>query len=489
MFKRIIKVPRVISYSCLRASTFTPASFSVKAEAVKSEVEKILVKDGIDIKEIAKVVARSSAAPPSVQAQEKIKVSEKVFKDDDPLPVTYEDVSRAMYRIRDGIKRTHCALSLEFTALCGCDVYLKKDFKQRTGSFKERGARNSLILLSPEEKLKGVVTASAGNHALALAWHGRSLGVPVTCVMPTLAPLTKVDNCRKYGANVVLKGQHIGEAKEYARETFPDLKYINGYDDPEIIAGAGTMGIEILEQVPEVDVVLVPVGGAGLIAGVSLAIKTMRPTVEVIGIEPENVASYAAAIKAGKPVNGFKEATLADGLAVPIVGPTSFHVARKYVDYSAEVSEKMIAIAVLRLIEMEKLVVEGGGAAALAAILPGGPLYGKFNGKKVVVPLCGGNIDTTVLGRVIDRGLAADQRLVRFAATVSDRPGGIATLARDLADMGVSVKDIYHERAWLHSRVDQVVVKCVVETTGAKHSEEMLKYIESRGYPVVRDDY
>ena len=349
-----------------------------------------------------------------------------------------------------------------------------------------RGGRNSLMLLSPESKQLGVITASAGNHALALAHHGADLGIPVTCVMPTTAPLTKVDKCRKLGANVILHGMHIGEAKEFAQTEYPQKKYINGYDDPEIIAGAGTMGIEILEQVPDADVVLVPVGGAGLIAGVSLAIKTLRPHVEVIGVEPENVASYKAALKAGRPVNGFKEATLADGLAVPVVGPHSFHVARKHVDYSVEVSEKMIAIAVLRLIEMEKIVVEGGGAAALAAILPGGALYGKFAGKKVVIPLCGGNIDTTVLGRVIDRGLAADSRLIRFSATVSDRPGGIATLARDMADQGVSVKDIYHERAWLHSRVDQVMVKCVVETTGKEHSDKLLGFLESRGYPIVR---
>ena len=153
------------------------------------------------------------------------------------------------------------------TELCGCTVYLKKDFKQLTGSFKERGGRNALMLLSQEARLTGVITASAGNHALALAWHGKDLGIPVTCVLPTVAPLTKVENCRKYGANVILQGSHIGEAKEYAQKTYPEMKYINGYDDPEIIAGAGTMGIEILEQVPDVDVVLVPVGGAGLIAG------------------------------------------------------------------------------------------------------------------------------------------------------------------------------------------------------------------------------
>lgn len=305
--------------------------------------------------------------------------------------------------------------------------------------------------------------------------------------MPLTAPLTKVSKCRKFGANVILHGAHIGEAKEFAQREHSALKYINGYDDPEIIAGAGTMGIEILEQVPDVDVILVPVGGAGLIAGVSLAVKTLRPNVEVIGVEPENVASYAAALAAGYPVNGFKEATLADGLAVPVVGPTSFEIARRFVDYSVTVSEKLIAIAVLRLIETEKLVVEGGGAAALAAILPGAPLYGKFKGKKVCVPLCGGNIDTTVLGRVIDRGLAADQRLIRFAATVSDRPGGIAQLSRDMADMGVSVKDIYHERAWLHSRIDQVIIRCVVETTGAEHSGKMYEYLESKGYPIMRD--
>jgi len=403
------------------------------------------------------------------------------------LPVSFEDVSRAYYRIQSGIKRTHCDVSQFLSEICECNVILKKDFNQFTGSFKERGGRNALLLLSPEAKAKGVITASAGNHALALAWHGKDLGVPVTCVMPSVAPLTKIEKCRKFGANIILHGAHIGEAKEFAQAEHPDLKYINGYDDPEIIAGAGTMGIEILEQAPNLDVVLVPVGGAGLIAGVSLAVKILKPHAQVIGVEPENVASFAAALEAGFPVNGFKEATLADGLAVPVVGATSFKVAQRYVDYTCQVSEKMIALSMLRLIEMERLVVEGGGATALAAILPGGPLFGKFKGMNVCVLLCGGNVDTTTLGRVIDRGLAADQRLIRFSATVSDRPGGIAKLARDMADIGVSIKDIYHERAWLHSRVDQVLVKCVVETTGQAHSERLLSYLEEKGYPIVRD--
>jgi threonine dehydratase len=370
--------------------------------------------------------------------------------------VSYEDVSRALYRIRSGVRYTPCDMSDFISEICETQIYFKKDFMQYSGSFKERGGRNALMVLSPEAKRLGVVTASAGNHALALAWHGKNLGIPVTCVMPSTAPLTKVEKCRKFGANVILKGQHIGEAKEYAQEHYSELKYINGYDDPEIIAGAGTMAIEILEKVPDVDVVLIPVGGAGLIAGMSLVFKSLRPDIEVIGVEPVNVASFAAAMEAGKPVYTFKDPTLADGLAVPVVGPTSFNVAKRFVDSSVAVTEQMISIAVLRLLELEKMVVEGGGACGLAAVLPGGPLFGKFRGKKVVIPLCGGNIDTTTLGRVIERGLASDKRLIRFAATVSDRPGGIATLCRDMADQGVSIKDIYHERAWLHSHVDQV---------------------------------
>lgn len=425
---------------------------------------------------------------PTIASLTSIPISvRRINSDAKSLPVSFEDVSRANYRIASGIRRTHCDKSQFLSELCGCNVWLKKDFTQFTGSFKERGGRNALMSLSPEEAAKGVITASAGNHALALAWHGKDLGIPVTCVMPSTAPLTKVDKCRIFGANVILHGAHIGEAKEFAQAEHPELRYINGYDDPEIIAGAGSMGIEIIEQVKDVDVILVPVGGCGLIAGVSLAAKTLKPHVKVIGVEPENVPSFQAALDAGYPVNGFKEGTLADGLAVPVVGATSFQVARHYVDYSCVVSEMNIAIAILRLIEIEKIVVEGGGATGLAAILPGGPLFGKFPGLNVVVPLCGGNIDTTTLGRVIERGLAADQRLIRFSATVSDRPGGIASLARDMADMGVSVKDIYHERAWLHSRVDQVMVKCVVETTGKEHCERLFNYLEGKGYPLVKD--
>mmetsp|Transcript_76240 Transcript_76240/g.217846 ORF Transcript_76240/g.217846 Transcript_76240/m.217846 type:complete len:405 (-) Transcript_76240:1396-2610(-) len=305
------------------------------------------------------------------------------------------------------------------------------------------------IPISSEEQSKvGVIAASAGNHALALAWHGKQMGIPVTVLMPTLAPLAKVSRCRAFGANVVIHGANIGEAKLLA-ETDPEfagLQYINGYDDPEIVAGAGTMGLEILEQLPEADFVIIPCGGAGLLAGSALAIKTLKPTCHVIGVEPKRCASFLAALEAGEPVAAPTTPTLADGLAVPTVGGNAFLVAREYADDIEQVGEHEIALAMLRLIESEKLVVEGGGAAGLAAILPGGPLHHK----------------------------------VRFVAQVSDQPGGIAGLTKLLADEGGSIKDIYHERAWLQTSISNVQAKVILETTGKEHADRIKDKLEEK---------
>ncbi|CAB9505570.1 L-threo-3-hydroxyaspartate ammonia-lyase [Seminavis robusta] len=413
---------------------------------------------------------------------------------DDPsadLPISFADISRAHVAIRDGIVRTQCEKSFFLSELVGANIYLKPEFRQFTGSFKERGARNAILQLKRKaggDKIKGVIAASAGNHALALAYHGQSLNVPVTVVMPTVAPLSKVDKCRKFGARIIIEGAHIGESKTYAESVVQNegLTYINGYDDPEICAGAGTIGIEMVDDVPDVDAVVVPVGGAGLIAGISCAVKTLKPECKVIGVEPEYAASYTAAIKAGKPVPAQVTPTLADGLAVPVVGAHAFEVAKHYVDECVLTNEKQISLAVLRLIENEKMVVEGGGAAGLAALLPGGALdRADLKGKNIIVPLCGGNIDTTVLGRVIDRGLSADNRLCNFYVTVSDRPGGIANFTALLSKEGASIKDIYHERAWLHTHVDQVQVKCVVELQGTEHGKRVKKALLDAGYPVA----
>uniref|UniRef100_A0AAV1VD80 Tryptophan synthase beta chain-like PALP domain-containing protein n=1 Tax=Peronospora matthiolae TaxID=2874970 RepID=A0AAV1VD80_9STRA len=409
--------------------------------------------------------------------------------DVEPESVSFEDISTASFRIRDGIQQTHCEYTPLLSQRMGVELYLKKDHRQMTGSFKERGARNALLQLTDQEKQHGVVAASAGNHAQALAYHGRLLGIPVTCVMPKVAPLTKIMRCRELGARVVLHGEHILEAREKAEDFVRDenLMYINGFDRPEIIAGAGTMGIEILHQVPDVDAIIVPIGGGGLIAGISLAVKTLSPNVQVIGVEPEYCASFSEALKAGKPVHMPSKPTLADGLAVPCVGANAFEIARTYVDKVVTVSERSIALSVLRLVELEKVVVEGGGASSLAALIDG--KLPELQGKRVVLPLTGGNIDTPVLGRVIDRGLAADGRLVRFVATVSDRPGGIAQLTCFLRDFGVSVKDIYHERAWVHASISHVAVKCVVETQSSEHALELKQHLEDEGYPLIWESF
>jgi len=412
------------------------------------------------------------------------------------LPVTFADISRANVAIRDGVIRTTCKKSYFLSELLGANIFLKTEFQQFTGSFKERGARNAILTLlreQGEESLKqsGVIAASAGNHALALAYHGKDLGVPVTVVMPTVAPLAKVDKCRKFGAKVIIKGAHIGEAKEFAEELIAseNQSYVNGYDDPPIIAGAGTIGIEMIEDVPDLDAVVVPIGGAGLIAGIACAVKTLKPSAKVYGVEPEFAASYTEALKAGKPVPAHVTPTLADGLAVPVVGPHAFEVARHYVDECVTCTEKEVSLAILRLIENEKMVVEGGGASGLAALLPGAQLdRPELKGKNIVVPLCGGNIDTTVLGRVLERGLAADNRMKSLVAMVSDRPGGIAKLATLLADHGASIKDMYHERAFLHSNIDHVRVKCVLELQGKDHAKELKRALEEKGYNPVWDD-
>src|SRR5436305_2472432 len=273
------------------------------------------------------------------------------------------------------------------------EIFCKFDNAQRTGSFKERGARNALAQLSPEQKKRGVIAASAGNHAQALAYQGKLLGIPATVVMPQYAPLIKITNCQKLGANVVLHGKDFAEARAHAHHLADkeSLAYIDGYDDPAIIAGQGTMGIEIVDQVKDVEAVIVPVGGAGLIAGVSLAVKTLRPQTKVIAVESENVASFSAALEASEPTKIALHPTLADGLAIPQVGANAFAIARGHVDQAITVSEEQIAIAILRLIELQKTVVEGAAATPLAAVLSG--KLPELVQKRVVLLLCGGNID------------------------------------------------------------------------------------------------
>jgi threonine dehydratase len=395
--------------------------------------------------------------------------------------ITFKEIEAARERIAGAVYLSPCASSIPLSEITGMEIFCKLDNLQRTGSFKERGARNALAQLPPEQKKRGVIAASAGNHAQALAYQGRLLGVPATVVMPQYAPLIKVNNCQKLNANVVLHGKDFAEAKAHAHEIAAEkgLAYIDGYDDPAIIAGQGTMGLEIVEQTPNLDAVIVPVGGAGLIAGVSLAIKTLRPQTKLIAVEAENVASFSAALEAGKPTRIALQPTLADGLAIPQVGTNAFEIASKHVDQAVTVSEEQIAIAILRLVELEKSVVEGAAATPLAAVLSG--KLRDLAGKRVVLLLCGGNIDPNILSRVIERGLVADGRLCRFTAVISDRPGGLADLANQIAATGASVKQVVHDRTFASSDVSTVNVLCTVETRNHEHLAQLRAQLKSHG--------
>src|SRR5256714_6020403 len=346
--------------------------------------------------------------------------------------ITFKEIEAARDRIAGAVFYCPCLPSIPLSEISGMQIFCKLDNLQRTGSFKERGARNALAQLSADQKKRGVIAASAGNHAQALAYQGKLLGIPATVVMPQYAPLIKVSNCQMLGANVVLHGKDFAEAKAHADEIAVEkgLAYIDGYDDPAIIAGQGTMGIEIIDQVKDLDAVIVPVGGAGLIAGVSLAVKNLRPQTKIIAVEAENVASFSAALEAGKPTRIALHPTLADGLAIPQVGSNAFAIAREHVDQTITVTEEQIAITILRLIELQKTVVEGAAATPLAAVLSG--KLSDLAGKRVVLLLCGGNIDPNVLSRVIERGLVADGRLCPFTPVIRRPPRGPAELPQQI---------------------------------------------------------
>ncbi len=403
------------------------------------------------------------------------------------MAIDFSDIEAAAERIKGKVYDSPCPPSVPLSEATGMQVFCKLEYLQRTGSFKERGACNALLLLSPEQKRSGVIAASAGNHALGVTYHAKLLGIPATVVMPRFAPLTKVANCRHLGANVILHGNTYDEARVQASQLAgkDGLTLIHGFDDDAVIAGQGTMGLEIVKQVPELDAIIVPIGGAGLIAGVALAIKTLKPGVRVIGVEPDCATSYVQSVKSNEPTVVAVKPTLADGLAVSCVGNNSFDIARRYVDQIVVVKERDIALAVLRLIELERSVVEGAGATPLAACLAG--VLPELAGKKVVLPLTGGNIDTTILGRILARGLASDGRLCRFSVIVSDRPGGLAQIAALIAEEGANIVNIAHDRAFAKGDINSATVNCIVETRDFGHIESLRQRLVKEGFEVVFD--
>lgn len=399
--------------------------------------------------------------------------------------LTLDDIRAARERIRSAIYHSPCPPSVPLSDLTGATIFCKLDLLQRTGSFKERGARNALLLLDAAARSRGVVAASAGNHALGLAWHGRLLGIPVTVVMPRFAPLVKVATCRRLGATVILHGDSFEEARAEAARIAADegRERIHGFDDLRVIAGQGTMALEVLEDVPDAEVIVVPTGGAGLLAGVATAAKAINPAIRIVAVEPAAAPSLGASLAAGHPVAVPARPTLADGLAVGRVGDVAFPIAAPLIDQVVTVDEDAIALAVLRLAELEKTVVEGAGAAALAALL--GDTPPEIRGRRVVILVCGGNIDLSILGRVIDHGLAADGRLWRFTTRVTDRPGGIARLSAVIAAVGASVLEITHDRTFAGPDVFSARVAVTVETADRGQIGALSTALTAAGFPLA----
>ncbi len=399
--------------------------------------------------------------------------------------VTLPDVRAALGRIRDRIYLSPCARSETLSRLTGTHAFLKLENLQMTGAYKERGALNKLLLLSPGERAMGLIAASAGNHAQGVAYHGGRLGVATTIVMPETTPIMKVANTRAHGARVVLHGANFDEAYAEARrlEQAEGLTFIHPFDDPAIIAGQGTVGLELVDQVPDLDAVLVPVGGGGLISGIAVAIKALRPAVRIIGVEAEGIPCMKAALAAGALVTLEPSSTLADGIAVKRAGDLTFEHVKAHVDEMVTVSEEEIASAILYLLEKEKTVTEGAGAVGVAALM--NQRVRGLEGKRVVPVISGGNIDVNLIARIIERGLVKDGRLVRVSVNLLDKPGQLAIVSTIISGARANVIEVHHTRAFA-SRFGNTTLQLTLETRGTEHVEEILAALRVEGYTVER---
>ncbi|WNZ60606.1 threonine ammonia-lyase [Myxococcus sp. MxC21-1] len=403
--------------------------------------------------------------------------------------VTLEDIQAARERLRSAIRPTPCPQSDYYTERTECAaVFFKLENLQRTGAFKERGALNKLLTLTEDERRRGVIAASAGNHAQGVAYHARRLGVSATIVMPERTPLIKVSRTRDdYGARVVLKGTNYDEAYAEALriQKAEDRAFIHPFNDPHVIAGQGTIGLELLEQCPDLEVVLVPIGGGGLISGIACALKETRPDIRVVGVQAETIASMKASVEAGERVLlAAAGTTIADGIAVKRVGDLTFPMVQKYVDEVVAVDEEEIAAAILTLLEQEKSVVEGAGAVGLAALLSGDVPAAR--GRRTAIILSGGNIDMNVISRIIERGLVKAGRLVQLEVRLPDRPGMLAKLTTQVADLRANVVEIHHERAFSKAGLGEAMVEVTLETTGPAQIEELERALHRLGWQVAR---
>ena len=395
--------------------------------------------------------------------------------------VTLEAIEGALARIRDAICVSPCAQSSALSALTGSPVFLKLENLQRTGAFKERGALNKLLLLTPEERKRGLITASAGNHAQGVAYHAGRLGIRAEIWMPLTTPLVKVSATRQYGAEVVLHGTNFDEAyegaQEHCRET--GLTFVHPFDDESVIAGQGTLALEVLQQVPNLEAVIVPVGGGGLISGMAVALKETNPNIRVIGVQTSLLPSMVTAVREGHPVKVPGVTTLADGIAVRVAGEKTLPLVRKYVDDLVVVDEEEIANAVLFLLEREKTLAEGAGACGVAALL-----HRKVSaiGKTTAVIVSGGNMDVNLLARIIERGLVKGGRLVRLRIVLPDHPGALHQLTNVIATHRVNIVETSYHRAFYGASLGHTVIDLTMETRGPEHSDELIEALRQAGY-------
>ena len=402
----------------------------------------------------------------------------------DPLMVTLGDIEKARSRIGDSVFLSPCSKSETLSRLTGCEVYLKLENLQMTGSYKERGSLNKILQLSDLQKAAGVITASAGNHAQGVAHAARLSGIEATIVMPETTPLSKIRGTQEFGATIVLHGGGYDEAYRKARELQKEkgCTFIHAFNDPHVIAGQGTIGLELLEQVPDVDAVVVPVGGGGLIAGIATAVKGIRSDVRVIGVEAERMPAMRASIKEGRVCPLPTINTLADGIAVANVGDHTLPIVQKLVSAIVTVNEEEIANAVMVLLEREKTLAEGAGAVGFAA------LYNRhvtdIVDRKVVVIISGGNIDMTLLSKILERGLESDGRLTRLKIVVPDKPGSIAELAALVARHRANILQISQNRSVIEVKLEETEVELTLETRGLDHTRLITNSINDHGFRV-----
>ncbi|MDX1648214.1 MAG: threonine ammonia-lyase [Myxococcota bacterium] len=395
------------------------------------------------------------------------------------MAVTLEDVKRAAEAIRGAVVETPLLHSVTLSELCGAEIWCKFENLQFTASFKERGALHRLLALTPEERRRGVVTMSAGNHAQAVAHHARRLGVPAVIVMPRFTPTVKVEQTRAFGAEVVLHGIDLSQAHERARtlERERDLVLVHPYDDERVIAGQGTVGLEMLARQPDLEVLVVPVGGGGLVAGIAVAAHGVAPHVEVVGVETERFPSMRQALR-GETVR-YGRGTLAEGIAVKEPGRHTLPLVRELVREIRLVGEAGIEEAVRLLLEVEKTVVEGAGAVPLAAVREAPE---RFAGRRVGLVLSGGNIDAMPLAAILQRGLVRRGRLARVRVAVPDHPGALAEVARCIGDADANIVEVQHQRAFSTLPLQAAEVEFVLQCRGHDHLEEVQEALRRAGY-------